>query len=107
MWHSRLRIQHCLYSAADSVPGLAQWVKDPVLLQLWLGFDPWPGMLQVWQKTEKKIHIRFQRLDISVKCLCIYYKLKQYFEYIGLNKIYLTLIFVSYYYFKNVVTRNF
>ena len=37
--------------------GLAQWVKDPVLLWLWCGskmwlqFDPWTGslhVLQVW-----------------------------------------------------------
>ena len=33
---------------ADSIPGPAQWVKDPVLplqlrSQLWLGSDPWPG----------------------------------------------------------------
>ena len=33
---------------AGSIPSLARWVKDPVLLQLWLrlqlqlGFDPWP-----------------------------------------------------------------
>ena len=39
----------CLCGAADSVPGLAQQVKDLTLLQLWyrsqlqLGFDPWPG----------------------------------------------------------------
>ena len=42
---------------------VAQWVKDPVLLQLWCrlqlwwGFDPWPGifhMLQVWSKKKKK-----------------------------------------------------
>ena len=22
---------------------MIQWVKDPALLQLWLGFIPWPG----------------------------------------------------------------
>ena len=32
-----------------SIPGPAQWVKDPALpqlwlsLRLWLGSDPWPG----------------------------------------------------------------
>ena len=24
------------------VPAVAQWVQDPALPQLWLGFDPWP-----------------------------------------------------------------
>ena len=34
---------------AGLIPGPAQWVKDPVLGQLWLGWqlqlgsDPWPG----------------------------------------------------------------
>ena len=34
---------------ADLIPGLAQWVEDPALLQLWCGLqlqlrtDPWPG----------------------------------------------------------------
>ena len=34
----------------------AQWVKNLVLLQLWLGFDPWPGnshRLQGWPKKEE------------------------------------------------------
>ena len=46
------------------VPIVAQWVKDPALLQLWhrsqlwLGFNPWPGnlhMSQVWLLKKKKI----------------------------------------------------
>ena len=32
-----------LQRCAGSVPGLVQSVKDLVLLQLWLGFSPWPG----------------------------------------------------------------
>ena len=48
---------------------MVQWVKDPALsllwlwLQLWRGFNSWPGnfrILQVWPKTfrkEKKLKI--------------------------------------------------
>ena len=38
----------CFCSGSGLIPGPAQWVKDPVLLQLGfksqlqLGFDPWP-----------------------------------------------------------------
>ena len=44
-------------------PILVQWVKNPTLLQLWcrlqlwLGFNPWPGnfhVLWVWPKKKKK-----------------------------------------------------
>ena len=34
-----------------------QWVKDPGLSLLWLGFHPWARnfrMLQVWQKKKRK-----------------------------------------------------
>ena len=50
-----------------SIPGLAQWVKDPMLLSLWrrlwlqLRFNPWPGNLYMpqelpkqWKKKKKK-----------------------------------------------------
>ena len=33
MWLSRLRAQRCLSEGVGSVPGFAQWVKDPALLQ--------------------------------------------------------------------------
>ena len=38
-------------------PGLAQWLKDPALLQLWLRFSLWPRnfcMQRMWPKKEKK-----------------------------------------------------
>ena len=42
-----------LRSLLSSIPGPVQWVKDPVLPQLWctlqlqLRFDPWPGNFRV------------------------------------------------------------
>ena len=48
------------------VPAVVQWVKAPALLQLWCGFEPWPGELpyaMVPRKKEKKIiclHVNFQ-----------------------------------------------
>ena len=33
MWLSRLRTQHNVCEDVGSVPGLSQWVKDPVLAQ--------------------------------------------------------------------------
>ena len=56
MWLSELRTRCCLCEDAGFIPGLVQWVKDPVLhcrLQTGLGsgvavavvlqFDPWHG----------------------------------------------------------------
>ena len=54
MWLSGLRTRYCVYEDVGLIPGLRQWVKDPVLLQtagivyrcgsdlvlLWLGHRP-------------------------------------------------------------------
>ena len=43
-----------------SIPGPAQWIKDPVLLHLWLGLqlclrsDPWPGNSTCCQAAKKE-----------------------------------------------------
>ena len=38
----------------DKIPGLAQWVKDPGLLQLQLGSDPWPGNSMCHRAAKKR-----------------------------------------------------
>ena len=43
------RFPHYVCGSSDLIPDLAQWVKDPVLLQLlWLRFDPWPRKLYLY-----------------------------------------------------------
>ena len=60
LWHSGLRIQHCLCSEMSSTPGSAQQVKDPALLQLWRrsqlqqGFHPWPENFHIPPVRPKK-----------------------------------------------------
>ena len=42
--------------ATGSIPGPAQWVKDPVFLELWFGFDPWAGYTcHGYRKKKNKI----------------------------------------------------
>ena len=82
---------------------MAQWVKDPALLQLWrslqlwLGFHPWPGNLDMPVGAAKK------------KSMCISYikellpksLLKRFYQFLAINinyKMY-TLIFNSFFVF--------
>ena len=41
--------------SVGSIPALAQWVKDPTLPQLWLGFKPWPRNFKAKKKNQKRI----------------------------------------------------
>ena len=49
------------------VPAIVQWVKDPVLLQLWcrlqlrLKFNPWPGNFHIPRVRPKKRKKRFAK----------------------------------------------
>ena len=49
------------FKGTCGVPTVAQWVKDPALLQLWhrsklwLGFDPSPGNFHMFQGQPKKV----------------------------------------------------
>jgi len=51
------------------VPAVGQWVKDPrwYSLQLWLGFDPWPGIfdMQGWGGGKRKRQKNRKRLLAS------------------------------------------
>ena len=41
-WVKDLTAVAWVAAVLGSIPSLVQWVKDPVLPQLWLGFSPWP-----------------------------------------------------------------
>ena len=60
LWDQRYGILGALRRAGLN-PSPAQWVKDPVLLQLWLrlqlrlGFNPWPrSSICLWAAKKKK-----------------------------------------------------
>ena len=65
LWLSGLRIWHFLYKDAGWSPGLPQWIKDQVLLWLWLRtylqlwFDLWPQNLHMPQVQLLKKKKRF------------------------------------------------
>ena len=67
LWLSRLRTGHSICEDGDSVPGLAQWVKDRALLWLWcrlaatapIGPLAWEfPYAVVWPKKEKKKNVK-------------------------------------------------
>ena len=76
LWHSRLRIWCYLYGGTGSIPGLVQWVKDPVLLQLWrrlqlrLEFEPWPGNFHMPWLPSTARGKKTCKLCVRVSCYC-------------------------------------
>ena len=60
LWHRGLRTKCCLCDIADSIPGLAQWVKDLALpklqhrSQMQLRFDHWPGNFHYAMDVDEK-----------------------------------------------------
>ena len=79
LWHSGLRIWHCLCSSSGhcwgkgSIPSLVQWVKGLELLQLWhslqqqqLIFDPWPRNFHVLQCSKNKQTNKQKNKTISI-----------------------------------------
>lgn len=59
LWGSELRI-HLQCRGTGVIPGPAEWLKYPVLTQLWgrlqlqLGFEPWPGTSRCHGCSQKK-----------------------------------------------------
>lgn len=59
MWGSELRI-HLQCRGTGVIPGPAEWLKYPVLTQLWgrlqlqLGFEPWPGTSRCHGCSQKR-----------------------------------------------------
>ena len=80
LWHSGLRIWHCLCSGLGHwlgmglIPSLSQWVKDPALLKLWcslqlqLRIDTWSAISKKKKKKKKK---KRRELQIVICALMI------------------------------------
>ena len=62
-------------TGSDSIPGLAQWLKDPVLLQLWLRLSlwlrshPWPGNSTCQGAAKNETN---KKINVLLDCVCFY-----------------------------------
>ena len=57
LWLSRLRTRCCLFEDVSWIPDLGQWVKDPVLPQLWhrLQMQLRSGVVWLWDRPKLQL----------------------------------------------------
>ena len=61
----------------SSIPGLAQWVEDMALLQLWLGSqlqlrsDPWPGNSVCRRAAKKKNNNNKKGINLNISVITL------------------------------------